>query len=729
MSSETNQTSPHPNHHGSHKKNPRWRPFSGYLEQRTFSYKVVVVVTFIIMTLVMMQGMVSTQLFWKVGDIATRTITADRSFIYEDESATEEKQQEVLDSFEDVYEINLEQFNNLTLVSLDRAFDRLQEILVVNDEVRAAGAQDENYEKRHKELNDLLGSEVDDESWATLSSYTAEHVELLHQQTVAIASNIMGKGVKEADLAAAKQTLLEEVENSRAFSTLDRKIVRDILNDTEFYATSVINQKDSEAKRRELVESVEPVVNTVQKDEVIVNKGDTISEDDYAAIQALSNSNDRSPYKIILGVILSMVLVIAAVSKFSEWRARKKPDINWERNASVMLVVMAGIMILFPIISAIQIGPVHSADELINFMIPLPAAAIMVAILLDNEEGIFVTLVMGVVVALYTNDVYVGFASVAGSLMALGQVKVLHRRTDLTMSAVYSIGAMAVVVLIYYLITGLELSDLVTLLLFCVGNGFLTLVLTIGLLPYIESAFNITTSLTLMELCDPNTPLQRALMQKAAGTYQHSLMVANLAEAAALRVGADAQLVRTAAYYHDIGKIKRPEFFSENQMRDFNPHDKISANLSYLIITTHVKDGVALAKEARLPKSIIDIISQHHGNTVVGYFYHKAKKQDPDVRADDFRYPQKRPQSREAAILMIADTVEAAVRSNINHLNHGQVSSFIRTLINDKMNDKQFIECNLTYRDINEITDELVRMINSMYHKRVAYPDKKSLLK
>ena len=539
----------------------------------------------------------------------------------------------------------------------------------------------------------------------------------------------MGKGVKESDLAEAKQTLLEDVDNSLAFSALDRKIVRDILDNTEYYPTSVIDQKDSEAKRRELVESVEPIVNQVQKDEVIVSKGDVITDDDYAAIQALSSGNDRSPYKIILGVVLAMGLVFLAVSKFSEWRARKKPSEDWQRNASLMLVSMSIIMILFPIISAIQIGPVQSADELVNFLIPLPAVAIMVSILLDNEDSIFVTLIMGVIVGLYTNDIYVSFAGIAGSLMALGQVKVLHRRTDLTMSAVYATGAMAMVGLICYLITGLELSELVTLLLFCVGNGFLTLVLTIGLLPYIESAFNVTTSLTLMELCDPNTPLQRALMQKAPGTYQHSLQVANLAEAAALRIGADAQLVRTAAYYHDIGKIKRPEFFSENQMTDFNPHDKISPNLSYLIITTHIKDGVALAKEARLPQTIIDLIGQHHGNTVVGFFYHKAKKLDPSVKKDDFRYLAKRPQSREAAILMIADTVEAAVRSNINHLNHGQVAGFIRTLINDKMADHQFIECNLTYRDIKEITDELVRVITSMYHKRVAYPDKKSLLK
>lgn len=721
MSSETNHTN--------HKKTPRWRPFSGFLEQRTFSYKLVVCVTFLIMTLVMMQGMLSAQLFWSVGDIATRTITADRSVVYEDEQATEEKQQELLDNFEDVYEIDLDRFNNLTLVSIDRMFDRLQEILVVDESTQAAGAEDETYEERYAELNDLLGTEISDGDWSALSIYSADHVELLHQQAVALTSNVMGKGVKESDLAEAKQTLLEDVDNSLAFSALDRKIVRDILDNTEYYPTSVIDQKDSEAKRRELVESVEPVVNQVQKDEVIVSKGDVITDDDYAAIQALSSGNDRSPYKIILGVVLAMGLVFLAVSKFSEWRARKKPSEDWQRNVSLMLVSMSIIMILFPIISAIQIGPVQSADELVNFLIPLPAVAIMVSILLDNEDSIFVTLIMGVIVGLYTNDIYVSFAGIAGSLMALGQVKVLHRRTDLTMSAVYATGAMAMVGLICYLITGLELSELVTLLLFCVGNGFLTLVLTIGLLPYIESAFNVTTSLTLMELCDPNTPLQRALMQKAPGTYQHSLQVANLAEAAALRIGADAQLVRTAAYYHDIGKIKRPEFFSENQMTDFNPHDKISPNLSYLIITTHIKDGVALAKEARLPQTIIDLIGQHHGNTVVGFFYHKAKKLDPSVKKDDFRYLAKRPQSREAAILMIADTVEAAVRSNINHLNHGQVAGFIRTLINDKMADHQFIECNLTYRDIKEITDELVRVITSMYHKRVAYPDKKSLLK
>lgn len=714
-----------------HKKTSRWRPFNKFLEHRTFSYKVVVCVTFVIIGLVIFQGLASTQLFWKVGDVASRTVTADRSVVYEDTEATKAKQEAALNNFEDVYQINLEQFNNLTLVAIDRTFEDLQEVLVSDSTTTQKDDKQVITEEkeRRRNLNNLLKSDVSDEDWAELSAYTAEHIELLHRQAVAISSNVMGKGVKEEQLSDAKTQLLENVDQSYAFTDLDRRLVHRILENIKFYPTSEINQEDTEARRKEILSSVEPVFYTIQKDQVIVNKGDIITAEQYSALQALSNNKELSPFKIALGTILTIFLFFVGLSKFSEWRGRQKSSAEWQRAVSIILVAMTIIVLLFPVISAIQIGTNLYASELVNFLIPIPAVTVMIAILLGNEEAVFVTLLMGILVGLYTNDVYVSFANVAGSLMALAQVKVVHRRTDLTMSAVYAVGGLASVALIYALVAGFETRELFVLLAYCVGNGFLTLMLTIGLLPYLETAFNVTTSLTLMELCDPNTPLQRDLMNKAAGTYQHSLMVANLAEAAALRIGADAQLVRTAAYYHDIGKIKRPEFFSENQMTYLNPHDNLAPTLSTLIITSHVKDGVAMAKEARLPQPIIDLIGQHHGNTVVSYFYHKAKKNDPTANEDDFRYNCKRPQTREAAILMIADTVEAAVRSNINRLSHGQIESFIRNLINDKMEDKQFIECDMTYRDIRDITDEMMRMINSIYHKRVAYPDKKSLLK
>lgn len=725
------------------KRMMRARPFNSFFAKRHFSNRLVLSLSFLIILLVMFQGLASSQLFWKVGDVATRTITADRSVVVEDKEATQAKQERVLTTFEDVYETNLDQFNNLTLVAIDRAFDELRDIVASNEASSEETAEDtsatsesatadtaakEEETKRHEQLNTLLNKEVSDADWKVLMTYTADDIDLLHRQAVAISSNVMGKGVKEEELTQAKEQLLDNVDQSFAFSDLDRRLVHRILENTKFYATSAINLQDSEAKRKELVESVEPVFYTIQKDQVVVNKGDIVTEEQYAAVQALSNKNDSSPYKIMLGLLLAVLAVYATIYHYAMWRGRNKTCRDWRQDTSIVFTCMTIIVVLLPCVSAVQFGATQSQPDLINFLIPVPAFAIMVSILIDNEMAIFATMALNILVGVYTGDVFVSFAGIAGSIAALGQVKLIHRRTDLTMSGVWAAAAVALVALCYFLVAGLEVRDLLFLLGFAVGNGVLTLLLTIGVLPYLESAFKVTTSLTLMELCDPNTPLQRELMRKCPGTFQHSLMVANLAEAAALRIGADAQLVRTAAYYHDIGKTKMPAFFSENQVTEENPHDKISPSLSLLIITSHVKEGVAIAKEARLPQPIIDLIAQHHGNTVVGYFYYKALKKDPETKKDEFRYKAQRPQSREAAILMIADTVEAAVRSNISRLSRNQVDNLIRNLVNDKFEDGQFNECAITYRDLNEITDEMVRMMNSIYHKRVAYPDKKSLM-
>ena len=424
-----------------HKKTSRWRPFNKFLEHRTFSYKVVVCVTFVIIGLVMFQGLASTQLFWKVGDVASRTVTADRSVVYEDTEATKAKKEAALNNFEDVYQINLDQFNNLSLVAIDRTFEDLQKALVSEKTATKDDKQVMTEEKeRRMALDSLLKSEVSDEDWAELSTYTAEHIELLHRQAVAISSNVMGKGVKEGQLNEAKAELLENVDQSYAFSDLDRRLVHRILENTKFYPTSEINQEDTEARRQEILASVDPVFYTIQKDQVIVNKGDTISAEQYAALQALSNNKERSPYKIALGMLLTMMLLFVGLSKFNEWRGRHKSSVEWQRNVSIILVAMTIIIVLFPVISAIQIGTNPNASELVNFLIPIPAVTVMIAILLGNDEAVFVTLLMGVLVGLYTNDVYVSFANVAGSLMALTQVKVVHRRTDLTMSAVYAVG-------------------------------------------------------------------------------------------------------------------------------------------------------------------------------------------------------------------------------------------------------------------------------------------------
>lgn len=717
-------------------KDRRIRPLRSFFEHIHVSSRTIMVVTFLIIVAIMCVGLVPEQVSWQVGKTASRTVQADRSFIYEDTEATQQRQQAALENFQPVYTITLDQFNNLTLVAMDRAFETISDTILAAPETSAdqegaatQAAQDQtavdNNGKRDK-LKKEFGFDLTEDQWDDFLAYDKDHIDLLHRQLVAIVSNTMSAGVTQDKLDEAKTTILNNITQSHAMSALDKIILADIMGQTKLYPTSAVDQTATDKAKKDALANVEPVRHAVQRDQTIVNKGETVTQQQYDALKALGYTNDNSPLVIGLGVVLTVVLIYFCMYSFMRFNAAGTPG-DWERRLSILYTLMAIIVITFPVFTAIQIGTRQAVISLVGFLIPVPAAAIMASILLTTHAAVFLALILSVMLGIYTSNMFFAFTAALGCLAAMSQVRIMRRRTDLTAAGVAAGAVMLVAALAYTMIVGFEWKLLLVAAAYVVGNAFLCIMLPLGLLPYIERFFDVTTSMTLMELCDPDMPLQRALMQRAPGTYQHSLMVANLAEAAALRIGADAQLVRTAAYYHDVGKIKRPAFFSENQMTGVNPHDKIAPTLSTLIITTHVKDSVALAREAHLPQPVIDIISQHHGNSVVGFFYHKAKQKDPEVNKDDFRYNAPRPQTREAAVLMMADTVEAAVRSKINSLTRAQVGGFIHDLIQDKFNDSQFMECDLTFRDIRDITDELTRVTNSIYHKRVVYPDKKSL--
>ncbi|MBQ2994459.1 MAG: HDIG domain-containing protein [Peptococcaceae bacterium] len=321
------------------------------------------------------------------------------------------------------------------------------------------------------------------------------------------------------------------------------------------------------------------------------------------------------------------------------------------------------------------------------------------------------------------------FAVVAllGGLTGCLGVSTLGQRSDISRTAFAIAGINAIS------ITGLGLiqSQTVDVILYGVGfgifNGLISSIFTMGVLPYLETLFGITTSIRLLELANPNQPLLKRLMTEAPGTYHHCIMVGNLGEAAADAIGANGLEVRLGAYYHDIGKLKRPYFFAENQFSGANPHDNITPQLSTLIITSHVKDGLEMAREEKLPPILMDMIGQHHGDSTVSYFYYKAKSLDENAREQDFRYENPKPQTKEAAILMMADTVEAAVRSK-KDATPGQIEGFIRTLIKGKLNDGQFDECELTFRDLDQIAVAFARVINGIYHKRVEYPPQANLI-
>ncbi|MFA5177850.1 MAG: HDIG domain-containing metalloprotein [Candidatus Omnitrophota bacterium] len=278
----------------------------------------------------------------------------------------------------------------------------------------------------------------------------------------------------------------------------------------------------------------------------------------------------------------------------------------------------------------------------------------------------------------------------------------------------------AVLVLIDHLWIGLPYRYLILFL-----NGIISSIIVLGVLPIFEYLFNTATNISLLELADFHHPLLQRMVQEAPGTYHHSLIVGNLSETACRAVGANALLARIGAYYHDIGKLQKPEYFSENQNREINKHGNLSPTMSKLVIMNHVKEGLELAKRYRLNPALIDFIQQHHGNSLVYYFYRRALEnieEDEVIREEGFRYPGPKPGTKETAIVLLADSVEAAMRT-LKEPSHAKIEELVHKVINNKFIDGQLDECELTLKDLEKISAVFIRLLSGIYHSRTSYPE------
>ena len=256
------------------------------------------------------------------------------------------------------------------------------------------------------------------------------------------------------------------------------------------------------------------------------------------------------------------------------------------------------------------------------------------------------------------------------------------------------------------------------------GSGIISSFLAMGLLSVFENFFNITTNITLLELSDLNNPILKDLILRGPGTYHHSLVVGNLAEAACDSICANSLLARVGAYYHDIGKLDKPEYFSENELEAKSPHEELKPSMSSLIIVNHVKDGVDLARKHKLPSSIVDFIEQHHGTSLIYYFYQRALEKvedDSQLKEEDFRYPGPKPQTKEAAVVLLADAVEASSRT-LSEPTPAKIKTLTQKIINNKFIDGQLDECDLSLKDLNKIADSFTKILTGIFHSRVEYP-------
>jgi hypothetical protein len=362
---------------------------------------------------------------------------------------------------------------------------------------------------------------------------------------------------------------------------------------------------------------------------------------------------------------------------------------------------------------------------LLVYAVPLVTGSMLAALLIDIHTAIVFTVITSLITGLWLNNpLYSIYIFTSGLTAAFGVIRCKKRSA--IWRAGFSVSLVSVfTALILTLFEGKLFSmDTTAIALAAFANGIIVTILVSALLPLFEYLFKITTDISLLELLDLNQPLMRELLIEAPGTYHHSIIVGNLAEAAAEAVGVNPLLARVSAYYHDVGKIKMPDYFIENQIASVSKHEKLAPRMSSLILLSHVKEGVELAKKHGLPKVITDIIQQHHGTSVQTFFYQKAKEQYDNLTPlteEDFRYPGPKPQSRVAALVLMADAVEAASRV-LTDTSPARVSLLVDRIINHCFIDGQLDNCELTLKDIREIRMHFVYLLSSMYHKRINYP-------
>ena len=489
------------------------------------------------------------------------------------------------------------------------------------------------------------------------------------------------------------------------------------------------SQKSTDEAMSAAADAVPRTIGYVQENERIVSKHERITEDIRLKLESLRRmrvergaQQDRPSQWF--GALMHVAILIALFSIYLTL-FRKQIIANNRRLA------LLAILILFQGVLA-YLTREMDVNAPLEYLILVPVSAMLLTILFDSRVGFYGTVMIAFLVAgIRGNDYSVALASLAGGAIAVYTVRDMKNRTQIFRSLGYIfLGYSAAIIAL-----GLERYEAIPAVAeqvsYALVNAVISPVMTYGLLIFLERVFRVTTDLALIELAQFNHPLLRMLSERAPGTYHHSITMASLAEAGAAAVGANEVLARVGAYFHDVGKLIKPTYFVENQKGSRNRHEKLAPRMSSLIIASHVKDGIALAREYRLPEEIIEFIPAHHGTTRMDFFYDKAVQlanSSPDetkideIKEQDYRYPGPKPQTKETGIMMLADTVEAAVRS-LEDPNPQRMEETINDLVRKRFEEGELDDCPLTLKDLTKIKAAFLTVMVGMYHPRPKYPE------
>ncbi|HHW49694.1 MAG TPA: HDIG domain-containing protein [Clostridiaceae bacterium] len=697
-----------------------------FLRSKNFYNLLVGIFTIIISFMVIESGAAPKKYNLKLWDKSQYDITAPR-----DIENTYKMEQNAREAAESVTPV-VKRLDNVPIEVLYAANDFIFEIESARNSV-SKNLQDKNITKKDRNYNAALQEEqanaalrlslalkkfnvslYDEQIHYLIKTASDEDIRNFKEASNSIIQSVMAGDITKENLAlkiTEAQNMYQEKELSQELKDIGSLLVKSI-----FKPNSVIDIELTNARKKEAYEKALENKIIVPKDSRIISYGDIVTEDKLEMLKELNLlETGKFDYIFAAGIVTVLILLSLLLILFMNNFCRK---ILYSRNG---LILLCAIVLLTIIIARVVV--VYS-----SLLIPVFMAAMLISILLDVKLAVAVNFILSVAISLMVKDNlgFIYLAIIGGSFSAF-IVSKANQRSRLSAAGLFMAVINVLITISMGIINKSEVRTVAENCLMVSINGIVSTVLTIGMLPFLESTFNIITPLKLLELANPNQPLIKRLLMEAPGTYHHSLMVGNLAEVATEAIEGNALLARVGAYYHDIGKLKRPNFFKENQMGD-NPHDRMTANLSTLVITSHTHDGIELAEKYKIPQAIKDIILQHHGNTLVAYFYHKAKKADKcdAVKEEDYRYDGPKPTSKEAAVVMLADSVEAAVRSMTDRT-EGKIEGLVRKIIKDKLDDGQLDHCELTLKDLDTIARSFMRVFSGYFHEREQYPEIKHI--
>lgn len=713
---------------------------------------------------------------YKLGDVADRNIKAKRDFLIEDEEATFSKREEAVRQAPLVYDFD-ESVAGDVLSRLQAAFETMQETLAQQnnlamfpDRAIESGAEmstpnDEALLKQKKNFEDILGVNLKDETFLTLlKNGFSEQIEdrlsqLLNnsfeQRIVANKTLLQEAHNKEIVIRklqskeqltlqpphpfpdaeeaqkALRMRILDQVSDtnqSLAMASLAIKLIRPNLT---------FNLSATEDFRQQVHEAVKPVYLQVKKNEMLVREGQKIGPDEMLRLRAYQQGRSTQHPSIVFFSIFAFsglcIWLVVLVSR------HHLPSYQMELEDFVFLGVLLTILLTtarFTLWLSDIVGESSAllSGEALVYAIPLTAGAMLSSIFF----GVTVSLIFSLVVTIFAGmlfgmDFWIFFYFLFGSFVAAHAVTPCRNRM-IPIKAGLLVGCGNIILIVLSALLHQDWVFLKILLnaFFGFCGGIFSGILVTGFTPLAEIVFGYTTDIQLLELASMDQPLLQELMMQAPGTYHHSIIVGNMVEGAARSIGANSLLARVSGYYHDIGKIRKPHYYIENQFDCQNPHQKLAPSMSSLILMSHVKEGVELAKQHRLGKSIIDIICQHHGKSFISFFYNKAletrektqsnkRSELPPIDIDDYRYPGPKPQTKEAGLVMLADVVEAACRS-LTDPTPARIKGLVNRLINSIFSDGQLEECELTLKDLHQIAKHFNQVLATVHHRRIEYP-------